>query len=434
MSFYCFLFVNAALFIRPGEIIPGLEALPIYNYLILTNLVLAAPAIIHHLTGHGLAQRPATLCVLGVLAGIFLSHFVQYDLWSARMGAFDFSKVVAYFLILVTTVTTPRRLGVFLATTALLILLINGLAVSHYRGIINLPSLTMMQNDYDPLTGERFETPRLQATGIFGDPNDLSMIIVAGIIICTAAIFYSPLGFFRYSFAAPVCFLIYSLVLTQSRGGLVALLCGCGAFFYARFGFIRGTCLSAALLPAILSGFGGRQSDIGGALSGGTGETRMELWSEGLVLFKSSPIFGIGHDLYAEEVGQAAHNSFVHALTELGLLGGSWFFGIFWLLAVSLRQLSRARKEIEHHWLRYLLPFIVAMLAAYGVSMMSLSRSYAIPTYWIAGTATCYITLARPPSLPPQTLNTRATAAVLLGSIGFIALIQLYIKVQLRMG
>lgn len=69
------------------------------------------------------------------------------------------------------------------------------------------------------------------------------------------------------------------------------------------------------------------------------------------------------------------------------------------------------------------------------ISMLSLSHSYELPTYLIAGTMACYVALALPTtSLSPQTINAKAMGVLLLSSIGFMVFTHLYIKLLLRMG
>src|SRR5438445_4685585 len=104
MDFFLFLLVNAVLFIRPGELFPALGAIPIYNIIIVINLLVTGPAIINYLSANGFSRCPTTTCVLGVLTFIFLSHIARFDFWSARYGALDFLEVVMYFLLLVVTV------------------------------------------------------------------------------------------------------------------------------------------------------------------------------------------------------------------------------------------------------------------------------------------------------------------------------------------
>jgi O-antigen ligase len=216
---------------------------------------------------------------------------------------------------------------------------------------------------------------------------------------------------------------------------LLALLAGCGAFFYSRFGAMRAGLLAAAGIPVLLAGFGGRQTNIAGAMTGGTGATRVELWSEGLQLFKTSPIFGIGHKMYNEEVGQVAHNSFLHAYTELGLVGGIAFLGLFAILGWTLWKLRDCREEMWQPGIRHMLPYMSAMLFAYCVSMMSLSRSYGVPTYLAAGIGTCYVTLAQAQtSFLPVELNGRVLRWLAVASVGFIGFVYVYIQLLVRMG
>ena len=59
----------------------------------------------------------------------------------------------------------------------------------------------------------------------------------------------------------------------------------------------------------------------------GTGQARIQLWSDGLMFFQQSPLFGIGMENYRQFSRHVAHNSFIHCFAELGLLGGTLFLG-----------------------------------------------------------------------------------------------------------
>ncbi len=434
MDFVLFLLVNLTLFIRPAELMPSTAAWPIYEIVIVANLIAAGPALVNHLAERGLARCPTTFCVFGVLAFIVISHLARFDFWSARYGGFDFAKVVAYFLLLLVVVNTPRRLFTLLAAIVLFTLLLNGLAVLQYHGYVNLPALeVVMEGDYDEITGEAFQFPRMRATGIFNDPNDLSMIIVACMLLASAALLYRSLGMARFTLAAPIGFLFYCLTLTQSRGGLLALLAGIAVLCYGWFGMFRGGVLAAAAAPLALLGTSARQGGIGDALTGGTGAERAEYWSDGLMLFKASPFFGIGYGFYAEEIGHVAHNSFVHGFVELGFFGGSLFLGVFVIATWQIWQLLRVRHEIADPALRHLLPYLLALLAAFCVSMFSLSRNYVIPTYMVAGIAATYFRLAQPgTSVRPLEVTPGLFAWLAAAGVGCIAFVYLYIKFLYR--
>src|SRR5262249_36397754 len=153
------------------------------------------------------------------------------------------------------------------------------------------------------------------------------------------------------------------------------LVVGLLILFRARYGWRKSLALGAVLLPGLLLLAAGRTTDLSAA-SAGTGQERIQVWSIGLDLLKSSPVFGIGKDQFAERVGDThlvAHNSFIHCFAELGLFGGTLFLGMFYLGLVSLHQLGKAPEAEVDPGLRPLQPFLLAVLVAYATCLMSIS-------------------------------------------------------------
>ena len=157
---------------------------------------------------------------------------------------------------------------------------------------------------------------------------------------------------------------------------------GVGALFHSRYGRTRTLLLGAVIVPLLLV-VGGRQTKF--STSEGTGQQRVKIWMEGFVALQSSPVFGIGMDQYKEEVGIVAHNSFVHSYVELGLVGGTCFFALFYLPCRSLGAESRDQATGLDPELMRLRSFMFAILVATVVGMLSSSRSYSVPTYLIVG-------------------------------------------------
>ena len=69
---------------------------------------------------------------------------------------------------------------------------------------------------------------RLQATGIYGNPNDLSRILVVGILLGLYFLGDRRLGLLRPLWLLPIGLFGLGLHLTHSRGGLMSLLGGLG--------------------------------------------------------------------------------------------------------------------------------------------------------------------------------------------------------------
>src|SRR5262249_52517840 len=151
---------------------------------------------------------------------------------------------------------------------------------------------------------------------------------------------------------------------------------------------------------------GGRQANID--TSGGTGQTRIQLWMDGLMLFFRSPIFGIGPGNFGEALGHVAHNSYVHAFTEMGLVGGTLFVGIVYYSHWMFFRLRVAGDLVKDPDLYRMGPYVTAAVTSYSVGMLSLSNCYVVPTYAIFGLATAYINLANPdPPLPDSCSDRR---------------------------
>src|SRR5262249_51850043 len=272
--------LNAVLFIRPAEIVPDLEAWPIYEVVILACLLVSLPSVVRQLEPAELAANPITACVLGLLVAVVLSHLSHFFLWGVRESSNLFVKVVLYYLLVVSTLNTLSRLRQFLFWLVVFITVLTVLAVCQYHGVVDIPALSAFnQLEYDPETGEQIILPRLRSTGIYNDPNDLSLILVVGILLCLAGLGGNS-GVLRFAWVGPLALFGYALTLTYSRGGMLSLLAGLVALFQARFGWRKSILLSVAVLPVLLLGVGGRQADL--ATSEGTGQARIQLWSEGL--------------------------------------------------------------------------------------------------------------------------------------------------------
>ncbi len=429
MEFFLFILVNAALFIRPGEVIPELEGWPVYQWLILASLAVSAPRVLGQFTGRSLARRPVTLCVFGVWVAVVLSHLARMATIEARLEGFEFGKVILYYLLLVGVVDSPARLRRFLGWLAVLVVALAGLAVLRYHGFAELPgSATVNERYVDPETGAKLVIARLCATGIFNDPNDLCLALTLGTLV---GLYYliEGRGPARALWLGPLALFVYTLHLTQSRGGLVGLASGLIVLCGARFGWRKAVPLTALLLPALLLVASSRQTNFDLSDRQDTGQTRVQLWSQGLQLFRESPVFGIGSGFYAEKVGLVAHNSFVHAFTELGFAGGTLFLGAFFAALASLARLGSDRVLVLDPGLRALRPYVLAVVAAYCAGMLSLSRNYVVLTYLVLGLAQAYVATAA--TAPADAAPSPKALARWLVPLGVGTLVVTYVTVQL---
>ena len=289
------------------------------------------------------------------------------------------------------------------------------------------------ERSVDPQTGADIIFRRLCGFGIFNDPNDLCLILVLAVVLGAYLLGDPHLGWLGYLLAGPPALFGYALLLTQSRGGLLALVAGVLVFGWERFGWRKTAGLATVLLPTMLLLSGGRQTNL--TTSEGTGQARIQLWSEGLDAFRRSPLFGIGVGRYEEECGLVAHNSFVHAYAELGLLGGTMFVGAFYLGFLGLHRVGEQGEAIRDIEMRRLRPYLSAALAASAVGMMSLTRTYTVPTYLVIGLAAAYLSCAEVrASRPPLRLNGALMGRLIVVSLLFVASTYTFVRLFARWG
>jgi hypothetical protein len=460
MQFGLFILVNALLFVRPGDMIPDMADVQLYQYAILVCLLVSLPNVLTMLSQLAPVVRPILLCVLGLAAAVCLAHLSHFETDQALENGYEFAKVVVYFVLFVTLVNTPARMRQLLAWLALFTAVLAMVALMNYltAGEDVAPITYTAKDDstgekqdrtygpvlqdtmLDPATGEMVQINRMCGVGIFKDPNDLALALVIGLIIALYWVGQPGLGLSRLAWLPLIGLFGCTLALTRSRGGFLALLGGLAAFFIARFGWRRSLLLGLLALPVLLAFFGGRMTDI--STSDGTGQSRIQLWSDGLALFQEAPLFGLGMDQYRQRLSFVAHNSYLHCYTELGLFGGTLFLGAFTLalrLLVRSRQQSLVRSRAGQSAVARdpkvtrLYPLAFAVVVAYMTGILFLSRAYVVPTYTILGVAAAYLGMAEPfvprlrPRLQPRALvHLAGTSVVFLG--GFFALVRLLLN------
>jgi hypothetical protein len=440
MAFFLFILVNAALFIRPAEIVPALLGWEIYFYLILLCLLVATPEVIRYLTGQSLDKQPVTLCVFGVLLLIPLPYVLAGDLPEAWRTGFHFAKVCVYFLLFVSVITTPMRLrtllGCILGFCAALTLLV----VLRYHDIVQLETVRALDDTMQGQYGSTIRFKRLQGTGIFQDPNELCVLLAAMLPLALYFVIASRNLFVRTVSAGLLPLFGYAVFLTGSRGGFLAFASGLAILSWMRLGWQKTVLVGLVGAPMLLFAFGGRQTQI--STSEGTAQTRVELWRDWLMTFRENPLVGKGMSLPKEgelenrrsdqELKHLAHNSYLQSFADLGFLGGILFVGAFFTALWALYRYRADQCVVLNPELRALQPYLFASIGAYGVGMMSLSICFVIPTYFMLALSVAYtqmtqrVSLAAPPPLKMDlALLSRMTAA----GLGVLMLLYVFVRV-----
>mgnify|MGYP000515965851 CR=1 FL=1 len=393
LAFTLFCLTTATMILRPGEMVTALAPIPFYEVLILTTLLLAHQGVIQHFRFDSLKRQPVALCLMGVFIAIPVSHLTHLYFGGTLHSTIEFTKSAMLFVLLVVVVDRWSRFERLSQVVALCASFVVLLCVMDYLGFADFTFIKHAEENYGQRAdGYAKRIARMNGTGIFSDPNDISLLIVATAMICLSFLTDRKRGVLRFAWLIPIAILVTGLVCTRSRGGMLAACAAIGMLLMFRYGkkvAITLGCLGLAALPVIA----GRQANID--LSEGTGHDRILLWRDGLSALRSKDLFfGTGQGTYEDIAGLVAHNSYIHAFVELGLFGGTFFFGMFFFSALALFRLNTCEWQIQNPKQARFLPYMAAIGAGYAVGLLSLSRCYTVSTLLIIALGTAFLNLA----------------------------------------
>lgn len=217
---------------------------------------------------------------------------------------------------------------------------------------------------------------RVRYRGFFQDPNELALALA--IVLPFAMAFFSQ----RRSLArlillvASFAICLPVIVWTESRTGQLAFLAVVVAYLADRVNWRSLLAAAALAMPALL--LGGRS----GSEADSSSEERLEAWSAGMQMFRSSPLWGVGKSHFVDNHYLTAHNTMVLNAAELGFVGLVLWTAIFYtgfkivLLAIR-RYRNRPEATMAYVWARALL----AALSGIAVGATFLSLGYH-PVVW----------------------------------------------------
>jgi putative inorganic carbon (hco3(-)) transporter len=288
-------------------------------------------------------------------------------------------------------------------------------------------------------------TMRMQGLGFLRDPNEFAQLLVTVLPFLWIAWKRGRYVSNTLFVTVPTAVLIWGIYLTHSRGAILALVVIVVLTIKDRVSWlatVAGGGLAFFIMLA-LNFSGGREISVQ------AGSDRLEMWSNGLELFKQSPLYGVGfQNFMAQNSGRAAHNSFVVCLAELGILGyGFWIAMLAFTLAglsSLINSLSMARSEAElsgrqiseevgaesdeiDKWARALRTSLAGFLAA----AFFLSRAYSLTLYLIVGMSVALLCLAAEEDEPMEqpSLGWQLSLSTAVGSA---AVVMIYVAIRLR--
>ena len=407
MSFALFIVYLLMVFVRPAEHFVELREVPFMEIASILALVGAALAI---LMGSRPPLRAGQVSLLLSIVVWMLFTVVVTPASSSE----NFDKVLGFvksattaFLLVILNVTTVRRVRAvaFVLTIPAVFLAVRTASdyqthleeVSrHTRGDLETEGADTTWDSNEP-SGEaapKFAPDdefRVMNKGLFGDPNDLALTLIA-ILPFTIALRRraSPVRNVLLVWL-PVAVIIYGIYVTRSRGGVLALACVLGLLVRHRLGNSLSLATAGIAVVGLMgAGFVGSRS----MSMDQSAEGRVEMWSAGLQNLKGSPVWGIGFSNFDGVNVKAAHSAYVQCFAELGIVGYILWLALMMVTLDDLRQIH-ATAQPEDADLRLWGRAIQVSLIGFLIGAIFLSRAYDVQLFILLGLGTAIGDVAR---------------------------------------
>ncbi len=231
-----------------------------------------------------------------------------------------------------------------------------------------------------------------------GDPNDLSLVLLFPIsFLCAELINKRNHFFYRFILIIMFILVVYAIIATQSRGGLLGLLAIIAYFISKKIKnkmILISIIISILLLLLLFAGISERQS--GGVAEQGIDESamgRIYAWQAAINMAISNPFTGVGiNNFYAnyffysphwDGKNHAVHSTWFQVLSETGFIGFSLFAILIATIYKILKKCEFYQKDFLNKEENINVESLKAGLIGFIVSGTFLTQAFTWPLYII---------------------------------------------------
>jgi O-antigen ligase len=284
-----------------------------------------------------------TFLLLGFIVAIALAQVAHGWLGGVIESWRIFLPSAAAFFFIIVNVTTIRRLKIAAMAAVGSCLIVTVEALCGYYAGFHGEMFVLQSNIFSPQDEVIGQLARIRGAGFLSDPNDFAQILLIALPLVFMAWRRGRIASNCFLVLVPCSLLLWTTYLTHSRGGLIAL----AAIALLAFRKKLGTTTSAVLAATFVLGMLALDFTGGRGISAADGSDRLEAWANGLEMFKSSPLFGVGFNNFTDLYEITAHNSFVLCLAELGLLGSTLWLALLVTTMTSLNRIIGEQKKTQ---------------------------------------------------------------------------------------
>jgi O-antigen ligase len=346
-GYFGLLLFTAVLLSRPQDRITALGPLHIAEICAVAGIL---PMLLHRFARR-LPVFRVTPETIGLVAfGFAILATAPFSIWpGGAIGVFTdmYLKVLVVFVLMMNTLTTPKRLEQITWVVLACCGLIAAESLFDYARGVNL------------VEGGRLSGP---GNGMFSNSNDLAMNMVT--FLPVAAVFammrrYSAAR--RLTAAGIGAMMLATIIFTKSRGGMLGLGAMLLALLFYGQKIRRGFGMSAVVVllaasPFVPSSYWERMSSITDAQKDqteftGSREARRDLMETGIQVFLERPLTGVGagqfknyNPPWRKTQWNETHNALIQVASEVGVLGLLAFAFLIvraWMAAAATRRMLK---------------------------------------------------------------------------------------------
>ena len=294
-----------------------------------------------------------------------------------------FNTIFIMYFISLPLITTERQLRV-------LALLFAGLILYYvYWSNTQYFDWNMSQFNKGRLMGP-FKSP-------YNDENKFGMLFVTGMPFLLFGIFYFKSLIMRGIFSLGLLFLWHSIILTGSRGALLAIALATLFSYLLIKSRIMGGMLVFGLIAAVIYQGGQLLTRTTNTIETSRTQSQEEIidprvqsWKTGIGLIAKYPILGVGVQrfqeatrvFYPEKNAYVAHNTFLNFAANSGLLNGIIYLSFYWLQFKRFRRIRKSEVD-PNSTMSYINNSTMVALTGFYVGSMFLDLIIYEPFYFL---------------------------------------------------
>lgn len=359
MLFGGLLFFIFLIIIRPQDFVAGVKDTRLVFY----TMGILIPAWFMAPFQKKLFQSPQDRFVLLFYGWFVMSTFQLFWITYTIEIFTETIKLALIYYFTVTIVDSENRLKTACWAMVFFMSLVGLMGVLQYYGIDWTGAGMMWADDK--------QVWQIRGIGFFDNPNDLAYSVVL-VVPFMLGLFFATDSFLVRAAAFAVLYLnAYCVYLTHSRGGQLALgVCMLTWTYLWLTDPVWKKRIRVVVIAGILIIF---SVQTGGYQDDASAMGRIEAWAAGFAMMQAHPILGVGKGQFLEYFQRDAHNSYVRAGAELGVIGLYAFIGILFFSFMSLRH---APSDTLHLKWRLYHSSLGSFLASFAVASLFSTRIY----------------------------------------------------------